>query len=445
MQQLYDRIIQFLNNYNIESSELTYLVGFSGGYDSMCLLYTLKKVRPENRIVAIHLNHKWRGNESDEEEENCKAFCKNLGVEIYCENLSSDVSHTETAARDARYKFFEKCARKFDTKIVFTAHNLNDNAETLIYRICKGTGINGLQGILENRGIFYRPLLSIPRCDIEKFCEQHKLNPNKDSSNKNIKYKRNLIREKILPQMLEINPNIINSLNSLSDVAKEETAIVEEYLCEIRKNVYIADKLQTNRFMELSTCIQKKLIYDLFIELKLDYDRKKILNVLDFIKENAKSKSGKTCSLNSELLMFVSDKIIETYTVEKTKLKESLFINKLGCYRIGNKVFTIEKCEDFVNEYPKDDENIAYVDLRELEFNFELRHRNFGDIIQPYGMKGSQKLKKYLNSKKIPNHEKDKLFFLTQNGEILWAPGLGISDKIKVTKFPTHKLSLKKV
>lgn len=445
MQQIYDKIIQFLKFYNIEKDEFTYLVGFSGGYDSMCLLYALKKLKPSNRIVAIHLNHKWRGEESDAEEENCKAFCKKLGVEIYCENLSSKVAHTETAARDARYEFFEKCAKKYNSKIVFTAHNFNDNAETLVYRICKGTGINGLQGISENRGIFYRPLLSVSRCDIEKFCEENNLNPNRDSSNGNIKYKRNLIREKILPQMLEINSNVINSLNSLSEVAKEETAIVEEYLSEIKKNVFSSNKIQTKEFMKLSSFIQKKLVYDLFLELNLDYDRKKILQILDFIKENANSKSGKTCSLNRELLLFVSDKTIETFTVEKTKSKEVLIVDKVGCYNIENVIFEIENCDEDINEYPNDVENIAYVDLSELEFKFELRHRNFGDIIQPYGMKGSQKLKKYLNSKKIPNHTKEKLFFLAQNDEILWAPSLGISDKIKVTKTPTHKLSLKKV
>ena len=119
-------------------------------------------------------------------------------------------------------------------------------------------------------------------------------------------------------------------------------------------------------------------------------------------------------------------------------------INKEGKYNIGKYTFKIERFNKAVKNFPPADDSTAYVDLGKLDFNFELRARQEGDIIQPYGLKGSQKLKKYLNSKKIPNHEKDNLLFLTQNKEILWAINLGISDKIKVVKNPTHKLSILK-
>ena len=101
-------IKSFLNEYELNSKSQTYLVAFSGGFDSMCLLDVLKKVAPKNRIVALHLNHKWRGIESDSEEDNCRNFCKKIGVEFYCESLSANIPKTETAARDARYEFFEK-------------------------------------------------------------------------------------------------------------------------------------------------------------------------------------------------------------------------------------------------------------------------------------------------------------------------------------------------
>lgn len=84
---------------------------FSGGYDSMCLLHSLKQITPQNRIVAIHLNHNWRGEESNQEEENCRNFCKEIGVEFYSEKLSSDIPHTETAAREARYEFLNPAVK----------------------------------------------------------------------------------------------------------------------------------------------------------------------------------------------------------------------------------------------------------------------------------------------------------------------------------------------
>ena len=93
-----------------------------------------------------------------------------------------------------------------------------------------------------------------------------------------------------------------------------------------------------------------------------------------------------------------------------------------------------------MKKFPKDNENIAYVNLENIDFEFELRQRQDGDIIRPFGMRGSQKLKKYLNAKKIPNHQKGNLLFLTQGEEVLWAIGLGISDRIKIISKPTYRL-----
>ena len=437
------KIKSFLKKYNLDNKDLTYLVGFSGGYDSMCLLDVLHKIAPKNKIIALHLNHKWRGDESDREEINCKNFCKKIGVEFYCENLPPDIPHTETAAREERYKFFEHCAKKFNSDIVFTAHNKNDNAETLIYRICTGTGVAGLQGIAENRGIYFRPLLTISRAEIETYCKKNNLLPNNDSSNSDTKYKRNFIRAKIMPALSEVNENIYDNLQTLSEVAKEETEIVEEYLNILTEKITKNGNIQTQKFLKLSQNVQRKFIYNLFINKNLDYDRKKILNILDFIKENSTSKSGKTCSLTSGLWLFVSEKIICTTKKENSKIAH-LSINKEGKYNIGNYIFEIEKFDKPVKKFPPSQDNVAYVDLSKLDFNFELRPRADGDIIQPYGLDGSQKLKKYLNTKKIPNHEKDNLLFLTQGKEILWAINLGISDKIKVVTKPTHRLKIYK-
>ena len=409
----------------------------------MCLLDILHKIAPKNKIIALHLNHKWRGKESDREEENCKKFCEKIGVEFYSESLSPKTPHTETAAREARYKFFEKCGGKFNSDIIFTAHNKNDNAETLIYRICTGTGISGLQGIAENRGIFYRPLLEISRKEIEAYCKDNKLKPNNDSSNSDSKYKRNYIRAKAMPALSGVNENVYNNLQTLCDVAKEETEIVEEYLKGLTKKITKDGKIQTQKFLKLSQPVQRKLIYNIFIKNNLDYDRKKILKILDFIKENACSKSGKTCSLTSDLWIFASDKIICTIKKENPDLP-SVSINTEGKYKLGNYTFEIEKFNKEVKKFPPAQDDVAYVDLSRFNFDFELRTRQEGDIIKPYGLKGSQKLKKYLNEKKIPNHEKDNLLFFTQGKEILWAINLGISDKIKVVKNPTHRLKILK-
>lgn len=442
MNKIDSTIKTFLQKYDLEKSDLVYLVAFSGGFDSMCLLHALKRVC-KNKIVAIHLNHKWRGQESDREQLNCQNFCKNLGIDFYSEELDQNIAHTETAARDARYKFFEKCSKKFASKVVFTAHNKNDNAETLIYRICMGTGVYGLQGISAHRDIYYRPLLSIARGEIEKYSQKLGLTPNLDSSNNDIKYKRNFIRTKILPLLKEVNPNVIDTINSLSEIAQDDNEIINDSIDEILGKISDKNRINISKFLAHKISVQKRIVYNIFIKNNLDYDRKKIENILNFIYETKDSKSGKICSLTNNLWLFVNEKYMEI-TDKKSEIFQNVFINKEGKYEIGDYIFEIEKFSKNVKNFPKDNENIAYVNLENIDFEFELRQRQEGDIIRPFGMRGSQKLKKYLNAKKIPNHQKGNLLFLTQGEEVLWAIGLGISDRIKIISKPTHRLQLYK-
>lgn len=443
MENIKATIKSFLNEYELNSKSQTYLVAFSGGFDSMCLLDVLKKVAPKNRIVALHLNHKWRGIESDSEEDNCRNFCKKIGVEFYCESLSANIPKTETAARDARYEFFENCSRKFDSKIIFTAHNKNDNAETLIYRICMGTGVSGLQGIAPHRDIYYRPLLTVSRNLIEEYCKNNSLCPNVDSSNSDIKYKRNFIRAKILPEIMNLNPNAVDKINSLSDIAKEETQLLNEYLQIVLAKIVDGNRFRTSKFFAQSEAMQKRIIYKIFQDYGLEYDQSKILYILNFLIENKTSKSGKTCSLTSDLWIFINENYFEVISKKSEKLPYFHILHE-GIFENEGYIFELEKFEKDVRKFPQANDNVAYVDLSKFLINFEIRPRQDGDYICPYGMKGSQKLKKYLNAKKIPNHQKDSLLFLTNDNEVFWAINLGISDKIKVIGRPTHRMKFYK-
>lgn len=417
-----DNVKNFIEKYNLSGR---FILAFSGGYDSMCLLDVLYKLKTD--VVAVHLNHNWRGKESMDEAENCENFAKSRGILYYSETLPDDVQKTETAAREARYDFFKRCAEKFNSQVVFTAHNFDDNAETVLYRIIRGTGTAGLQGISEKREIFYRPLLHTKREDIEKYCADNGLTPNKDSSNDNIKYKRNFIRHKVIPLLKEINPNVSEALNSLSDLAEEDYNLISSYL--------------PSELTQASANEQKRIIYNILTEHNIDYDREKIENIQTFVDANKTSKSGKTISLTDNLWLFVSDR--KTEVITKThKNNDEISVKNCGEYIFGDYTFSITPCTESVCKFPDDKELKAYITVSNVDFT--LRHRKDGDIIHPLGSKGTQKLKKYLNEKKIPQHEKDKLVFLCKGNEIIWAAGLGINEKVKVARKPTHMLILKK-
>ena len=425
----------FLKKHNLLIPKNNIIVAFSGGFDSMCLLNIMKQIAKDFDInlIAIHLNHGWRGEESDFEEYRCRDFCKD--ITFYSEKLADNIPHTETAAREARYAFFEHCADKFNSKTVLTAHNANDNAETIFYRMTKGTGITGLEGINEKRGIYYRPLLNVYRKDIENYCQKNNLTPNNDSSNNDTTYTRNKIRKEIFPFIKKYYPDFEDKLNKLSFAAKETNDILKSKIKPLEN--YSADE-----FTALSNNIQNMIVHEFFRKNNLDYDKTKIENLVKTINKNAASKSGKKVSLTKDLWLFVNSKKIEKL-YRNSKHSTEISIRNEGAYEFEDYAFLIIKTNKKPDLYPKDEEYTAYVNLDKIDFT--LRNRKDGDIIQPLGMKGKQKLKKYLTEKKIPKHEKDNLICLCDNNEVLWVAGYGINEKIKVTKNPTHIIKIERL
>ena len=443
----------FLDEFNLNTPENTFLVGFSGGCDSLCLLDILHKLSQKYgfKVVALHLNHNWRVDESSQEEINCKRFCEKIGVEFISETLEDTGQRSENFAREARYNFFLKHAKNYQNSSVFTAHSRTDNAETLIYRIIKGTGINGLQGILPKRLIedvsIYRPLLALSRQHIEDYCNSSGLVANSDSSNLDINYKRNFIRHKIMPLFDEINFNAEKSINSLAELAVSQMNIVNEYMGLIKKEVYYGDKLLSANFKMLSHDVKQQIIYDICLKEGLDYDRKKITNILEFIEANLNSKAGSRFSLTNNLWVFADSKYIYLITqVLGEKNSCEINISGEGEYKFPNSdfIFSIKKyenCDDLT--FPPEDAYFAYADFDGVGLDLTLRTRREGDLITPFGMTGSMKLKKYLNSKSISQHNKDELILLCKGTEVLWVSGVGLSNKLRVVNTPSHVIELK--
>ncbi len=437
-----NKIEKFLLDYKLTAEENILAVGFSGGYDSMALLDILKKLSDKYKfkIIAAHLNHNWRNEESRAEAVNCENFCKKNNIKFYTETLDVNEKHTETRARELRYQFFNRVIDKFSVTALMTAHTKSDTAETLIYRLIKGTGIKGLQGIAPILGKIYRPMLDISRNEVENYCAKNNLIPNDDSSNKNPKYSRNFIRNKVIPLFKEINPQVENSVNSLSILAYEEEQIIGEYINSL--NLYDGDKIKSEVFKKLSLNLQKRLIYEIYVVNDFEYTQERVKNVLDFVLKNIDSKSGKKCSIDSKHWLFVSDKYIKVIKITN-KNSDEIYICKEGEYNYGNYIFTIEKCENMPKTYPPDSEYKAYVELNDIDF--VLRTRKNGDKFKPLGSEGLTKLKKYFINKNIPQHEKDSIILLCKDDEILWVSGYAISDKIKVVNNCTHVLTLKKI
>lgn len=450
----------FLKKYNLSDSQNTYLVGFSGGYDSTVLLDILHKISINFhfKIIALHLNHNWRGAESDLEQQNCEDFCKERSIPIIVKKLDENTPKTETCAREARLDFFKEQYRKNKASGLFLAHTKSDNAETIIQRMVRGTGVRGLCGIFENNNLngmeVFRPLMDFSRSEIEKYCTKEKLCPNNDSSNSDTKYQRNFIRKKIIPVLKELNPEIENAFGALCKAAVSEQNIINEYLDKIKNEICNEKKFDAKKFFILSKDVKKRILLDLMIDAGIDYDAKRVNEIFNFLGENAHSKSGKTLSLAKDLWIFVSEKEIYTFS-KKEKCIDEAIVPSEGTYFLDGYELNITKCHPEPDSGTKDfgdlrlplhfpDEHSDLIYCSNLAFPMTLRFRKDGDRIQPFGMEGSMKLKKLFINKNIPKNERDSVILLCENNDVLWAHGICVSERLRANGQPDYILEIRK-
>lgn len=279
----------------------------SGGPDSICLLDVLNKIRqvletsniaqiPNFTIEVAHVNHQIR-QEANDDEKYVENYCKKNNINFHAKRIdvekfaNNNKIGTEEAGRKLRYEFFEEILQKTGANKIVTAHNKNDNAETVLMNILRGSGTRGLKGIEPIRdNKFIRPLIQTKREDIEAYCEREKLEPRIDKTNKENVYTRNKIRNLLIPYIQqEFNPNIIDTINRLSQISKQENA----YLDKKTINAYEETKIQQTKtqviinqekFQALEHVIKSRLIpYIINDILKIEYNVQKI-HIEDIIK-----------------------------------------------------------------------------------------------------------------------------------------------------------------
>lgn len=286
-----NKILQTINKYNLIQSGDSIVIGLSGGPDSICLLHILNELKQELnfKIYVAHINHMIR-KEADEETEYVKEFCKNIGVECFVKKINvvkiakESKMGTEEAGRKIRYNFFEEVLKNTNSNKIATAHNNNDKVETIIMNILRGSGISGLKGldpIRENK--FIKPLIEVSREEIETYCEENKLNPKIDKSNSENIYTRNKVRNTVIPYIKkEFNPNILKTINRLSEVATEE----DDYLNKVTESTFNKICIEKQQYIETHTSHlppHTSIILDLkkFNNLELVIKRRLILYTIN--------------------------------------------------------------------------------------------------------------------------------------------------------------------
>ena len=251
----------------------TVVCALSGGADSTALLIALKELSDETgfKLGACHLNHGLRGADSDADERFCAELCEKMGVELYrkkvCikEHIEKHES-LEEAARKVRYGFFEESREHFgENSYIATAHNANDNAETVLFNMIRGTGLKGLCGIPPVRDKIIRPLIYVSRSEIEEFLEERGQTYVTDKTNFSEDITRNRIRLKILPEMMKINPSVLGTISRMTKNLRSDSDLLEEMSEDALKNAKRNNGFETSEIDKQSYPIKSRAIRKILI------------------------------------------------------------------------------------------------------------------------------------------------------------------------------------
>lgn len=440
-----------INKYGMLTRGDKVLVAVSGGPDSVALLYLLYDLSSELELslVVAHLNHGLRGEESRKEADFVKELAGKLDLPIELSSIDLPALkrswrlNVQEAARRARYRFFEEAAGKCSAQRIAIGHNADDQAETVLMRMLRGTGTRGLGGVHPVRGKYIRPLIEIPRHRILKFLEKKELPFVTDSSNLKTSYLRNKIRLKLLPELeREYNPGVQKNLLRIASILREEEGILEsaadeawKHTCksQLRDQVVFDVPSLLNQPLSLQFRLLRRAIEAVSGSLwGIDFDHIEAL-----IKLAGSKYPNKLIHLPRGLLAERSYRklILRKGTLPKgksfqytlkvpgmTRLKE---LNQ----ELRARILTDRKQVSFAK-----DENRAYFDYHRLELPLLVRNFRPGDRFQPLGMKGMKKVKDYFIEKKVPRRMRDRVPLLISDDKVIWVVGFRVDHRVRINE-----------
>lgn len=320
------KVLETIRKYNLIEDGDKIVLGVSGGPDSICMLDNLREVKEEQviefEIYVAHINHMIR-EEAIDDEKYVQEYCKKYNIECFVKRAdvqkiaSEKKIGTEEAGRKVRYDFFEEVLQKKESNKIAIAHNKNDKIETIIMHLLRGSGLSGLKGIEPIRDNKYiRPLLECERTEIEQYCEDKKLNPRIDKTNFENEYTRNKIRNIVIPYIKkEFNPNIIQTLSRLSDLAADESNYIELQTQKTFEKILIAKEkeqitLNLKEFNKQDKVIKNRLILYTTKELMGSTQGIEKIHIEDIIKLCQNNVGNKFLTPNKNLKVLVKDKKI---------------------------------------------------------------------------------------------------------------------------------------
>ena len=501
---LESKVLDFIQRYSLISRKELVVVGVSGGADSVCLLHVLAKWRKELgiKLHIAHLNHQLRGVESEADAEYVSNLAGSLGIPITVDR--QDVAayrverncSIEEAARELRYTFLARVAREVGARRIAIGHTRDDQVETILMHILRGTGITGLCGLAPCSPLAYdsqgmslrasprslrakrsnllviRPLLDITREETASYCQEHQLEPRIDSSNLSPSFFRNRLRLHLLPLLRQYNPSIDQALLRLADIAKEDNAFIEQQTSglwdQVARQENNAIYLDKKQIASLPIALQRQLLRAAVTRLVGDV-RDIEANHIEAARSLLDKPASKRISLPHGLichggyneLAITSLSSVISSEARQPQLPLCPFPPLPGEFSLkvpGQTVFPgwrviasvvrerasspLSRGALNTGEKICQSNLIAHFDLQKTGMKLFVRQRRPGDRFQPLGMNMPKKLYEFMVDAKIPRSWRGRIPIVCSPQQIIWVVGWRIDDRVKTTEASKEILRL---
>ena len=416
------RVQRFIEEKALLNPSDKVLVALSGGADSVALLRVLLSL--DYTCECAHCNFRLRGEESDRDESFVRHLCSKLNVKLHVTHFDTNEyakQHhlsIEMAARKLRYDWFEKLLEQNGASAIAVAHHRDDSVETFMLNLIRGTGINGLKGIAVQNGHIIRPLLKESRESVIDYLNGIGQDFITDSTNLQDEFMRNKIRLNILPLMKEINPSVIQSIDSVSERLSEVAAIYnQERKCALSKKLIHTSESEYTILIKdvLSDIAPLSLLHESLSPLGFNSSQTKA--IFNHISKSL-PQSGKNFLTNDWEVLCDRNELI----VRQRNLNFAI-----------PKLHIEERTRCSMSEIPKDI-HIACLDADKINFPLTVRKWETGDKFIPLGMKGKKKVSDYLTDKKFTLYQKEQQYVVCCGKDIVWVVNERIDNRFRITE-----------
>lgn len=445
---LIDKVKETIKKYNMISEGEHILIGLSGGADSVCLLSVLNLLRDELEInlSAIYIDHKIRSDETPFEIDFCKKICDLFNIPIIIKSIdvipyahNNKISKQE-AARELRYSAFYETAYQLKADKIALGHNADDQAETVLNRLIRGSGPLGLSAIPPVRQKIIRPLIEIERSEIESFLDNHNIGFIIDSSNLTDRYLRNKIRHIIMPELKKINPSVVKTILKTADIFRSEEKYFEILVTKSMMKLISRKNEQSIELFLAPLQILEPVIMRRVLRRAIDETRGlkgiSFIHIEEIIKLIKDGKSGDRLYLPDNIRVIKKYSVL-VITSEIPKRLSNYIIEGPGSIYLKEPSLTlhIEFIDAHKIENIEDNKKSAFINADRLTFPLSVRARNSGDYFYPFGFGKKKKLQDYFVDEKIPRDERDIIpLLINGNNEIVWVVGHRLDERYKVDK-----------